>query len=94
METGLQEFGNKLGVPLTGEKNWHPILNEANKAIKAMNHKDQLTKIYAAAVAHLYNVKLAWRNEVMHPKETYTEDQAEEVFLTVKIFMSDLAQII
>jgi hypothetical protein len=95
MEVGVQEFGNKIGVVLAKELNWQKILNEINKPIKAMGEKkDPLAKVYAEVAAHLYNVKLAWRNEVMHPKETYMEEEAEDIFRNVKTFMSDLAQLI
>jgi hypothetical protein len=91
MEIGTQTFGDKLGVTLASEKNWQNILNEVNKSIKAMDPKASQTKAYAAASSHLYNVKLAWRNEVMHPKQTYTPDEAVTVFSSVGAFMRDLA---
>lgn len=46
---------------------------------------------YAQASVYLENVKNAWRNDVMHPKETYTEEEAERVLRTVKDFMVYLA---
>jgi hypothetical protein len=64
METGVQVFGDRLGVELTTEKNWHDILEAVNKAIKALDQKDLVTKAYAGISSNLYNVKLAWRNEV------------------------------
>ena len=47
METGVQILGNRLGIQLTANKNWQKILDEANKAIKALNQKDATTKAYA-----------------------------------------------
>jgi hypothetical protein len=93
MEAALQEFGNKLGVPFVTIKQWQNILDEANKAIKAMDHRLPLTKAYAELAAHLYNVKVAWRNKVMHPKETYTEEEAEDIIRNVRTFMVNLAQV-
>lgn len=72
METGVQAFGTKLGVALTDEKNWQNILDEINKKIKSLPPKDRTTVEVSEAAANLYAVKLAWRNEVMHPKDTYT----------------------
>lgn len=93
MEAGVQEFGNRLGVKVEGE-NWQTILDRVNKVIKDMKPRDDpLAKVYAEAAAHLYNVKVAWRNEVMHPKETYTEEEAESIFRNVKTFISDLAEL-
>lgn len=93
METGVQVFGDKLGVPLASEKNWQNILDEINKAIKALDQKAAQTKAFAGVSSNLYNVKLAWRNEVMHPKQTYTPDEAKKVFSAVESFMCDLASI-
>jgi hypothetical protein len=91
MEIGVRRFGEKLGVELANEKNWQNILNETNKAIKLLDQKAAQTKAYAAASSHLYNVKLAWRNEVMHPKQTYTYDDAIKVHSAVDTFIRDLA---
>jgi hypothetical protein len=93
METAVQVLGSRLGVQLTTEKNWQNILDEVNKAIKALNQKDPLTKAYASISSNLYNVKLAWRNEVMHPKQTYTPDEANKVFSAVDAFARELASL-
>lgn len=98
MEKALQIFGSKLGInPIDSrnkEKNWQPILNEINKAIQMLDQSDPKTKSYAEASAHLYNVKLAWRNEVMHPKQTYTDEEAKNIMFAVNIFLKDLSEII
>ena len=46
------------------------------------------------ASANLYAVKLAWRNEVMHPKDTYTLEEADNLIRQVRIFMGKLATIV
>jgi hypothetical protein len=94
METGVQAFGTKLGVKLTDEKNWQNILDEVNKAIRGLSAKDPATVAMSQASANLYAVKLAWRNEVMHPKDTYTLEEADNLIRQVKIFMEQLATII
>jgi len=43
MEVGVQAFGIKLGVSLAHEKNWQNILDETNKAIRALPPKDSMT---------------------------------------------------
>ena len=93
MEIGTQKLGDALKVQLPAQKNWQNVLDEVNKAIKALDQKAAQTKAYAATSAHLYNVKLAWRNEVMHPKQTYTHDEATKVFSAVDTFTRDLASI-
>jgi hypothetical protein len=94
MELALQSFGSKIGVTLVHEKNWQNILDEANKKIRALDQKLLETKKYAEASSHLYNVKLAWRNEVMHPKQTYTDEEAHAIFGSVRTFVRDLADLI
>lgn len=94
MESGVQTFGTKLGVVLADEKNWQNILDEVNKKIKALPARDPDTVKMSQASANLYAVKLAWRNEVMHPKDTYTLEEADNLIRQVKIFMEQLAMII
>lgn len=94
MEVGVQAFGATLGVKLADEKNWQNILDEVNKAIKALPPKDSKTVMMSQTSANLYAVKLAWRNEVMHPKDTYTLEEADNLIRVVKIFMQQLAEIV
>jgi hypothetical protein len=94
MEVGVQQFGTKLGVTLTDEKNWQNILDEANKAIKSLSSKAPDTVSMSQAAANLYAVKLAWRNEVMHPNDTYTLEESESIIQQVRIFMQQLAAIL
>jgi hypothetical protein len=98
MERGVQKFGKRLGIVLTGEKNWQNILDEVNKAIKAMPDSPLAAKkkkaAFAAVSANLFNVKLAWRNPVMHPKESYAPEEAAEIYATVKRFMEHLATVL
>jgi HEPN domain-containing protein len=94
MELAVQYFGAELGVALASEKNWQNILDEINKKIRALNHKLPETKTYAEAASHLYNVKVAWRNEVMHPKQTYTDEEANAIFSSVRTFVRDLVGLI
>ncbi len=79
---------------MANQKVWQVILDQINKEIRSMNAKDQLVKQYSPIAAHLYNVKLAWQNEVMHPKATYTTDEAENVIQAVRGFMSDLVGVL
>jgi hypothetical protein len=93
MEVGVQAFGDKLGVTLVNEKNWQNILDEINKAIKPLPPKDKTTVEMCQASANLYAVKLAWRNEVMHPNDTYTLEESDNLIRQVRLFMQQLAKI-
>jgi hypothetical protein len=91
MEVGTQALGSLLGVAFTDAKNWQNILDESNKAIKALPKGKETIELSQIA-AHLFNVKVAWRNEVMHPKATYTLEESEDLFTHVKTFMKTLAK--
>ena len=92
MEAAVQEFGRALGIGSVETTNWQIILDQINKAIKALPSKGQITAALSEAATNLYSVKLAWRNEVMHPKATYTEKEAEDVLRQVRLFMQTLAE--
>jgi hypothetical protein len=94
MEVGVQEFRTKLGVTFSDEKNWQNILDESNKAIKALPPKDPTTVEMSQVSANLYAVKLAWRNEVMHPNDMYTLEEAKGLIEVVRVFMVKLATIV
>jgi hypothetical protein len=94
MEASVQYLGKRLSINLT-RKTWHNILDEVDKAIKDMPVTTARQKArrdrFAGASAHLRMVKDAWRNNVMHPKESYTQEEAERVFRNVKDFMIHMA---
>jgi hypothetical protein len=92
MEVGVQKFGSMLGVALASQKNWQNILDETNKAIKTLP-KTPDAVVLSQIAAHLYNVKVAWRNQVMHPHDKYTLDEAEDLIGHVKAFMKALAKL-
>ena len=94
MEMGLQKLGSTIGVDFTSSKNWQNILDEINKKIKTMDPKEHMTKRYSATASHLYHVKLAWRNEVMHPKQTYTEAEGKSLLSAVGAFIRDIADFV
>lgn len=98
LEIGLQEFGTKLGVSVVQDKSWQTILNNVNGAIKCLpqstrEEKEHLGKC-AAIAAHLQNVKDAWRNDVMHPLESYTPDEALDIWNHSKALMVKLASFV
>jgi hypothetical protein len=95
MERGVQRLGTKLGIQQVEIRVWQGILDQINPAIKKLDpKKTPLAVVYAEAASHLYNVKVAWRNEVMHPKQTYTFEEADAIFRSVKTFIRDLADIV
>ena len=94
MEVGVQTFGEVLGVRLAAEKNWQNILDEVNKAIKGLPPKSPNTVAMSQISSHLYNVKIARRNQVMHPHDKYTMDEAKDLLWHVESFMKTLAEFV
>lgn len=98
MERGLQRLGKKLGIKVTEEKNWQNILDQIDKAVRSLPDNSPQLKSrkqkLAAASAHLSQVKLAWRNPVMHPKADYSPENAAEIYGNVKTFMCHLVPIV
>ena len=94
MEHAVQQLGSKLGVTMPDTLVWQVILDQVNKSIKGMDQKLPATKKYAEISAHLYCVKLAWRNEVMHPKATYTKEEAKAVVDNARLFLRSLVDVL
>jgi hypothetical protein len=90
MEIGVQKFGDKLGIQFTDSKDWHNIVDEINKAIKPLPQRKAETVALSQAAAHLYNVKVGWRNRVMHPHDIYTLEEARALLEHVKAFINNL----
>ncbi len=76
---------------------WGGINHLVKPAIDKMPQKTKAQKKkksnFNAAYAHLDSVRIAWRNDVMHPKESYSEEEAR-VLGHVKSFMRHLAGVI
>lgn len=99
MERGVQRLGKKLKVTIdVAEKDWGVISSHINGALRRLpNSTAQEKKVharYAKAAVYLDNVREAWRNPTMHPKETYTEEEAQDAFSFVKQYMEHLAKIL
>jgi hypothetical protein len=92
MEAAVKELGTALGIGNV-DKEWGKILSDIDSAINEMP-KGRRRDEWSASRANLYHVKQASRNNTMHPKNTYTAEQAKEIFSAVKAFMSQLAALI
>jgi len=95
MERAVQLLGRKLRVALdVRSATWGQITARVDHALKALPNKTTAQRRkrdeLAALSAHLNAVRLAWRNNVMHPKETYTAEEAEAIFRQVRLFLDDL----
>ncbi|SRR6266436_613095 len=99
MERGVQRLGKKLKVAIpVEEKDWGVISSSINGALRRLPNSTvaerKIHARYAKAAVYLDNVREAWRNPTMHPKETYTEEEAEDCFRFVKQYTEHLAKIL
>jgi len=99
METGVQRLGKKLKVSINPKtESWNKIIDHINVEITKLPGKTEKDKHKraqcATASSYLRQAALAWRNEVMHPKESYTLDEAHDIFNASKAFMNHLAGLI
>jgi hypothetical protein len=99
LELGVQSLGKKLKVAIDVQnETWHQIILHVNNKIIGLPSKTakqkQKKSAMAEAASHLQSVRLAWRNEVMHPKQTYTRDEAFDLFNASRIFMNSLAMVL
>jgi hypothetical protein len=101
MEYGVTWIAKKLNATINTDRPWGNILKEIDAAVKAMPGSKASDPAPAKArcekfsemASYLHHVKVAWRNTTMHPKRTYTEEEAERIFQNVKAFMQGLAAI-
>jgi hypothetical protein len=96
MEVGLRLTATALGLPDPTHANWQSIIDKINREInqKAATKDPAWLKVepfYSQVSAHLFAVKTAWRNPVMHIHSTYDEERALDIFNAVKGFMRHLA---
>ncbi|SRR5581483_493729 len=99
LESALSVLGKQFGIDLS-HTNWNPTIEQIESKIREM-HKDptwkakpdckELQEFYAQAATHFAILKDAWRNYTMHARGKYTQDEAEQIFDTVKSFMQKLA---
>jgi HEPN domain-containing protein len=92
MELAVQNLYSKLGLSASPEREWGKLLSDIGKTIELLP-KGKNRDDWSASHSHLYHVKQAFRNDVMHPKQTYTMEEAKEVFDAVKSFMRHLSKL-
>ena len=95
VESAVAEIGRRLGATIVDknnvELNWGVIIANMNATIEKMP-KGKDRDEWSEVASHLFHVKNSWRNRTMHPKHTYTDDEADEIFSAVKSFLRCLAE--
>ncbi len=92
MEGAVAALSTKLNIP-NPDREWGKLLSDITAKIEAMP-KGALRDLWSESRTHLYHVKQAWRNNTMHPKQTYTPAEAKGIYEAVKVFMNHLTRLI
>jgi hypothetical protein len=97
MERAVHLFANEFpGITINPGDTWNDILQRIDPRIRSMptgtvpEQDKQLA--YRSIYTSLHAVRAAWRNPTMHPKNTYTPEEAKEIFDCVKAFMHNIAK--
>jgi hypothetical protein len=96
LEVGLIALGNALGVAEAQNKNWNMLLDQIEKRIKAIGPHDgadwrEQQEFYSSVAAHFGAIRVAWRNNVMHAHEKYTELEGREILGATRALMRRIA---
>ena len=62
--------------------------------VRASRPQNTRKQKFATAASRLDHVRLAWRNDVMHPKATYDESEALEVLTSVRMFVNSIVKLV
>jgi HEPN domain-containing protein len=92
MELAVQTLSSTLDIQNV-EREWGKLLSDIHKKIEKMP-KGTVRDEWSEVHANLYHVKQAWRHSTMHPKETYTFEQARDVLSAVRAFMDHLSDLV
>jgi hypothetical protein len=97
MESAVRALAKKLKVTINPKDTWGMILNNMDAGIKALPEKTAQQKRkkdeWSECRVNLFHVKNAWRDNSMHGKRTYTDQEARRVMESVKVFMEQLASL-
>jgi hypothetical protein len=95
---GLLKTRFRVKIPDPRNETWANIIRLVNVKIEALPTKTARQRGWkhdlATASAQLNAVRIATRNNVMHPKQTYTSEQASDVYASTRAFMIHLAGLI
>ena len=92
MEAAVQALSGKLGITNL-DRVWGALLSDMKAKIDVFP-AGELKNRWSENHSLLYHVKQAWRNDVMHPKAMYTDEEALEVFQAMRSFMRNLVPLI
>ena len=97
MEFALREAGKKLDCAVFDKNgaflSWGPMISNMDASISSLPDEDEKRE-WSEVRALLYHVKQCWRNDTMHPKRTYTQEEAITTFHAVKSFLRSFSVLV
>jgi hypothetical protein len=97
MEVAVRSIGATFKVTVVDKDDvdleWGKILANLKIPIEALPRGAERDH-WSGILTLLYHVKQKWRNTTMHPKQTYTDDEARDVYDAVRSFMLDLVAVV
>ncbi|RGP39054.1 hypothetical protein [Pseudotabrizicola alkalilacus] len=93
LEVGLAALARHYDVAV--DSNWNKTLNEIEtrtREVGKRSHGAEAEQWAAEAATHLRFIKNAWRNQAMHPRQTYDEERAVAIFESARSFMQHLSE--
>lgn len=95
LEIGLTSLAKYFNVSFE-RRNWENIINDIEAKIKNIGPSTgsdwkQDEQFYSEVAIDFRYFKNAWRNHVMHVRNSYSEESAMEIFNHVRSFMQHLA---
>jgi hypothetical protein len=92
LEIGLSVLAKDVGITKIDYRNWESLIHEVETNIKTASGGDKVKEqFYSEAALQFRYFKNAWRNHVMHVRDTYDEQRAETIFGHVRECMVHLA---
>ena len=91
MELGVKRVAQEMQVTPSRD-DWQSFLKGINEAVERMPYKTteerERRAPFAEAAGYLFHFKEAWRNPTMHPKRTYTREEALNVLNGANAFLN------
>jgi hypothetical protein len=99
LEATLRQFAKKVRITIDADQsNWYQIVQHVNRAIDQLPNKTaaqaKRKQAYGVVAAHLNAVRIAWRNEVMHPKAKYDAEEAADILVHSKALVRTVIHIL
>jgi hypothetical protein len=97
LERFVRALAGKIGATVKDSNNqfleWGKLLSNIRGEVDKMP-RGQSKEHFSQAHALLVSVNIAWRNPTMHPRQTYTEEHARDIFNATGTFIRYLAPLL